>query len=322
MLATAGPLPEGAQWAYEVKWDGVRVLADVGRSAERSDADVRLWSRAGNDVTAGYPELAGLAGEVEDALLDGEVVALDGSGRPSFGLLQERMHVRDPARVAGLVGEVPVTYLVFDVLRAYGVDLTGQPWSQRRGVLERMQLAGPSWATPDAFDDGAATLAASRATGLEGVVAKRRTSRYLPGLRSPDWVKVAHRSTQECLVGGWRPGEGHRAALGALLVGVLDKAGTLRYAGRVGSGLTERSLADLVRRLPRLVRAAPPFADPVPALDAAGARWVAPRLVVDVEHLGWTRAGRLRAPVYKGLRPDKLPAEAVREAVIGGNEGG
>lgn len=309
MLAVAGALPEDAQrWAYEVKWDGVRALADVHGGA------VRLTSRAGNDVTGGYPELAELGVQVDDALLDGEVVALDpATGRPSFGLLQERMHVRDARRAAQLAADVPVTYLAFDVLRLYGVDLTARPWQDRRGVLERIGLDGPAWATPPAFDDGAATLEASRALGLEGVVAKQRASPYRPGTRSPDWVKVVHRETQECVVGGWRAGEGGRAAtLGALLVGVHDAAGALRFAGRVGSGLTDRGLTELRGRLAVLERPTSPFADPVPALDARGTTWVAPELVVDVEHLGWTRADRLRAPVFRGLRSDRSPEEARR----------
>lgn len=307
MLATPGPPPTGPGWAYELKWDGVRALLDL------SGGRLRVFSRLGNEVTAAYPELAGLGGQLEDALLDGEVVVLDGSGRPSFAVLQRRMHVRDAAQAARLAAQLPVTALVFDVLRLYGVDLTDRPYSERRATLERLALSGPHWTVPPAFDDGPATLQASAEQGLEGVVAKRLDSPYRPGTRSRAWVKVKRVRSQEFVVGGYERGEGARAAtLGSLLLGVYaDAAGKpLRYVGRVGSGLTGRALTELVGRLAPLRRASSPFDGPT---ETGTAWWVEPRLVVQVRFSEWTPDGRLRHPVYEGLRTDKNPVEVVRE---------
>src|SRR5215475_1095031 len=166
MLASAGPLPTGPGWAYELKWDGVRALVDV------SPAGMRIVSRRGNEVTPAYPELAGLAQVAPDVLLDGEVVAFR-EGRPSFAALQTRMHVRSTAAARRLAAQTPVMYLAFDVLRLYGVDLTARPYTERRATLERLGVDGPQWTVPPSFDDGPATLAAAEQHGLEGVVAKR-----------------------------------------------------------------------------------------------------------------------------------------------------
>lgn len=304
MLATATPdegrVPVGRQWAYEVKWDGVRALA------EAADGRLRLWSRTGRDVTATFPELGVLAG-LPDALLDGEVVALDRRGVPSFPVLAERLGVTQRARAEALSRRVPVTYVVFDVLRLYGVDLTGRPFSERRATLERLDLPdGPMQLSP-VWDDAAALLAATREQGLEGVVAKRRDSVYTPGRRSPHWVKAAHRPERTVLVGGWRPQVGTTDRVGALLVGAPDAAGDLRYLGRVGSGIGATAQADLRERLRPLAAQASPFADAVPAPDARGASWVAPRLAVSVRHLGWTSGTRLRQPAYRGVRTDAGP---------------
>lgn len=301
MLATPSPepgrLPTGADWVFEVKWDGIRVLADA------SDGDLRLLSRTGRPVTAAFPELACLA-ELPDVLLDGEVVALDDTGRPSFPALQERIHVRDPARARRLARTRPVSYVVFDVLRLYGVDLTGRPLAERRATLERLPLPdGPVQLSP-LYEDGPALLAATREQGLEGVVAKRRTSVYEPGRRSPHWVKVPHRSSRTVVVGGWRPQTDTTRTVGALLVGAPDADGALRYLGRVGSGIGRTAQRHLAERLAPLTRGDSPFADPVPPVDAAGATWCEPVLAVEVVHLGWTTAGRLRQPAYLGVRTD------------------
>lgn len=309
MLATPSPepgrLPTGADWVFEVKWDGIRVLADA------SDGDLRLLSRTGRPVTAAFPELACLA-ELPDVLLDGEVVALDDAGRPSFPALQERIHVRDAARARRLARTRPVSYVVFDVLRLYGVDLTGRPLAERRATLERLPLPdGPVQLSP-LYEDGPALLAATREQGLEGVVAKRRTSVYEPGRRSPHWVKVPHRPTRTVVVGGWRPQTDTTRTVGALLVGAPDAGGALRYLGRVGSGIGRTAQRDLAERLSPLTRADCPFADPVPRVDAAGATWCEPVLAVEVVHLGWTTAGRLRQPAYLGVRTD-AEADPVEE---------
>jgi len=176
MLATAGALPTGPEWAYELKWDGVRVLAD------RTPGRFTLSSRSERDVTDTYPELADVAAGCADVLLDGEVVALAG-GRPSFAALAPRMHIGSAAAARRAAATTPVTYLVFDVLRLYGVDLTGRPYTERRATLERLQADpnnGRSWTVPPSFDDGPATVLAGQQQGLEGVVAKRRGSRYRP----------------------------------------------------------------------------------------------------------------------------------------------
>jgi bifunctional non-homologous end joining protein LigD len=312
MLATptpvAGQLPRGSEWAFEVKWDGIRALADA------RDGRLALVTRGGGDVTDAFPELAGLAG-LPDVLLDGEVVAMDASGRPSFGVLAERIHVHSRARAAELARRVPATYVVFDVLRLYGVDLTSRPYAERRATLERLELPpGPVQLSP-VYDDGDALLAATLEQGLEGVVAKRRSSPYTPGRRSPDWVKAAHWASRTCLVGGWRPEVDSTRRIGALLVGAPDAAGALHYLGRVGSGIGPTAQRDLTGRLtPHTVRRSP-FAGPVPAADAAGATWCAPRLAVEVRHLGWTPGGRLRQPSYRGVRTD-APADLLPDHLL------
>jgi bifunctional non-homologous end joining protein LigD len=311
MLATptpvAGQLPRGPEWAFEVKWDGIRALADA------RDGRLRLLTRGGRDVAGAFPELAGLAG-LSDVLLDGEVVALDATGRPSFGVLAERIHVRSRARAAELARTVPATYVVFDVLRLYGVDLTSRPFTERRATVERLELPGRVQLSP-LYDDGDALLAATREQGLEGVVAKRRTSTYTPGRRSPDWVKAPHWSSRTCLVGAWRPQVGSTRQIGALLVGAPDAAGALHYLGRVGSGIGPAAQADLARRLAPHTAPSSPFADPVPAADAAGATWCTPRLAVEVSHLGWTPGGRLRQPSYRGVRTD-APADLLPDHLL------
>jgi len=288
----------------------VRAVAYVDRGT------VRLLTRNDRDVTATYPELRGLGealGEVR-AVLDGEIVAFDGSGRPSFGELQQRMHVQRPS--AALRARVPVSYLAFDLLHVSGRSLLDAPYDERRAALETLGLDGPHWATPPAFEgDGAAAVDVSRAQGLEGVLAKRRDSRYEPGRRSRSWVKVKHLRTREVVVGGWRPGEGRRSGgIGSLLLGVPDDSGRLVYAGHVGTGFTDRVLDELWAALRPLSRKTSPFADELPRAHARDAQWVTPKLVGEVVFTEWTRDGRLRHPVWRGLRPDKSPAEVVRES--------
>jgi bifunctional non-homologous end joining protein LigD len=296
MLATPGPLPTGPDWCYEVKWDGMRLLAD------RSERGLRLASRTDRDMTRHFPELAGLTELAPDVLLDGEAVTLVG-GVPSFAALADRFH-RVPTEAE--VATRPVVYLVFDVLRLYGVPLTERPLSERRATLERLELdAVPNLRLSPAYDDGEALLTATKAQGLEGVVAKRRTAPYLPGRRSPAWVKVAHRRTQDCLVGGWRPERTHPSRIGGLLLGVADPAGGgLRFAGRVGSGVAGEAMQ---RALREALVAAPqsPFVSPLPREDAAEAHWCEPTLLVEVSHSGWTDGYRLRHPVLARLRRDR-----------------
>ena len=304
MLAVAGALPpDGAAWSYEVKWDGVRALVAV------QGGRVTLTSRNRNDVTASYPELQELAAGVP-VLLDGEVVAFDDRGRSDFGRLQTRMHVGRPAEA--LVRATPVQLLLFDVLHAGGRSLLDESHAVRRELLESLDLEGAHWSVPPAFDDGVDLLAVTQEQGLEGVVAKRRDSRYLPGRRSEAWVKVKHVRRTSAVVAGWKPGEGGRAGrIGSLLLGVPGPDG-LEYAGHVGTGFSAATLALLAERLGPLRRDTSPFATPVPRQYAKDAVWVEPLLVVEVDYTEWTKDGRLRHPSYKGLRDDYDPKDVRR----------
>ncbi len=298
MLARLGDLPrDETGWAFEVKWDGVRALAhyEPGR--------LTLQSRNLNDITERYPEVRGLreALGAHSAVLDGEIVAFDEDGRPSFERLQQRMHVASEARVRRLASSVPVIYVIFDLLHLDGEDLTGLPYEKRRERLEALGLSGPAWQTP-AFHrgDGRALLDATGERGLEGVVAKRLDSTYEPGRRSAGWIKVKNVQTEDFVIGGWMPGEGRRRErIGALLVGQREPDGALRYCGRVGTGFTESVLDDILARLGPLRREDSPFErGSVPK----GARFAEPRLRAEVEFRERTKAGILRAPSFKGLR--------------------
>lgn len=318
MLATPGVLPAPAvedRYGFEMKWDGVRALVVVGASGP-----ARLYSRTARDMGVAYPELDGLADAVRAAagdgetVLDGEIVAFDPAGRVSFSALQPRMHVSNAAAARRLAGENPCVWLGFDVLQAGGVDRTGLPYVERRDVLESLALAGPRWQVPPFFaGSGADALELSRAQRLEGVVAKLLTSRYEAGRRSPAWIKVKHVATQAVIVGGWRLGRGGLAGgLGSLLVGLPGDDG-LVYAGRVGTGLTQAARAELLALLESIGSTVNPFGSTVPRADSADARWVEPVLVGEVAFTEWTRDGRLRAPVWRGLRSDVDPATIVRE---------
>ena len=314
MKATAGALPEGDGWVYEVKWDGMRAVVFVEGDA------VRVQSANERDVTASWPELEGLgrALPAQSAILDGELVATDQDGLPSFGRLQQRMHVANAAEARRRAGEVPVTYVVFDLLHLDGHDLTALPLADRRRLLEQMLEPSVSWRCSPVHDDGATLLAVAQERGLEGVVAKRADSPYEPGKRTRSWLKVKVRRRQEMVVGGWLAGEGGRAGrIGALLVGYHDRAGDggpLRFAGRVGTGFTEAELARLAGILEPLTVDECPF-DPPPARAdiAKGATWVRPELVAELAFAEWTGDGRLRHPSYLGLRYDKAAADVTRD---------
>ncbi len=313
MMATlADALPaDDDRWAYEMKWDGVRAVVHVDGGRPTA------WSRNDIDITESYPELRAMAESMgaTQAVLDGELVALDPSGRPSFELLQRRMHVTGGARVRRLAASVPVTYLVFDVLHLDGRSTLSMPYRERRALLEDLDLTGPSWQTPPAwFGGGPAVLAAAREQHLEGVVAKRAESTYQPGARSGSWLKIKNLRTQEVLIAGWRPGRGRRAdTIGSLLLAIPTADG-LRYAGRVGTGFTTADLSDLQRRLEPLATDRSPVGDDVPRADARDAHWVRPDLVGEVRYTEWTHDGRLRHPAWRGLRPDKDADQVVRES--------
>jgi bifunctional non-homologous end joining protein LigD len=311
MLATLGPLPpprDDDRYGYEIKWDGVRAITSV-------DGDrLHIETRTGKDATKRYPELREIGRPLGATafILDGEVVAFDERGRPSFETLQRRMHVESETVLRGLTREIPITYMIFDVLWLDGYSTLTLPYARRRELLEGLQLSGPSWQTPAYHaGDGAALLEASRGQGLEGVVAKRLDSLYEPGRRSRSWIKVKNHLGQELVIGGWLPGEGNRAGrLGALLVGYYEPDGRLHYAGRVGTGFNDKELDRLAALLELRTRATCPF-DPPPKLK--NAHYVEPVLVAQVEFTEWTNAGIVRHPSYKGLRDDKDARAVVRE---------
>jgi bifunctional non-homologous end joining protein LigD len=312
MLATAGSMPSGPKWAFEVKWDGVRALTFVRRG------NIRILGRNGREVTARYPELDALSDALGDrsAVLDGEIIACDDDGLPSFQRLQERMHVDDPATVATLRARVPVVYMVFDLVTLDDEPLTALSYLERRERLASLHLDGPYWKTsPYAVGDSTTISAFTIEHGIEGVVAKRTDSRYELGRRSPSWRKIKNTRRQEFVVGGWTPGERGRAGdIGALVLGVYeaDAGGTprLRCCGKVGSGFTQDTLAQLRTQLAPLARTTSPFElGDVPRR----ARFVEPTLVAEVRFAQWTEAQVVRAAVFLGLRTDKDPAAVVRE---------
>jgi bifunctional non-homologous end joining protein LigD len=302
MLATKGDhVPTGPEWMHEVKWDGVRILLDV------KDGVARAYSRNGNVVTAAWPELTQVPDAIDDLLLDGEMIALNEHGKPDFRVLQHRMHVRNQAEVAKLVTKIPATYMVFDVLRLDGRDLTGLPVSERRKILESLDLSGSSWQVPAAYDDGQMLFQATREQGLEGIVSKRRSSRYVMDRRTKDWLKFPHRHRGSFVVGGWRPQVDTTDRLAALLVGQPTPEG-LMYRGRVGSGITGATARMLQDMLEPLTTDASPFADEVPKVDALGTRWVKPVVVVDIDTHG-LGYDRLRQPSFRGARNDLTPED-------------
>jgi bifunctional non-homologous end joining protein LigD len=323
MLAKPGHIPESdsGEWAYEIKWDGVRALgyADHGRWC--------MLSRRLEDVSARYPELAQIADALADhaAIVDGEVVALDPEGRPRFQLLQSRMGLTSPTAIKARVAQTPVDYVIFDLLHLDGRCVRDLPYVRRRELLGELGLDGPRWRTPRyRHDGGASLLEAARRQGLEGIVAKRTGSPYRPGRRSGEWIKERVWRTQEFVVGGYLPGEGRRAnRVGSLLVGYYDQraselgageAQTLHFAGGVGSGLTEDLIDFLTRELGKRERSDSPFDVGAPSGPKARfAVWCEPELVCEVNWTEWTNEGTLRQPAFKALRDDKDPREVVRE---------
>jgi bifunctional non-homologous end joining protein LigD len=313
MLARLSTLPrDDGKWAVEVKWDGIRALAYCrpGR--------VQLQTRNLNDVTVQYPEVRRISRALgaHDAVLDGEIVAFDENGKPSFERMQQRIHNTDENVIRRRMKTHPVVYVIFDLLYLDGEDLTCEPYTRRRELLEGLELSGDAWQTPG-YSVGQAKelLKASKEQGLEGVMLKRTDSIYCPGKRTGTWLKVKNVSRQELVIGGWTPGEGRRKEhLGALLVGYFERDGgkpVLRYAGKVGTGFKAADLTAIAARLAPLARKTSPFAaGPKPP---KGAQFVEPRLVAEIEFREMTKEGILRHSAYKGMREDKAADEVVLE---------
>lgn len=289
----------GVPWEYEVKWDGYRAIAFCGDR-------FRLQGRRMNEVTPDFPELGELGKDAvaRGHVLDGELIVFNEDGVPDFQLMQARRE-----------RQLQAHFMIFDLLWARGEDLRNLPYQARRAALEELRLEGSHWSVPERLDGSLGeVLAATDALGLEGVVAKDPESPYVSGRRSGYWVKVKHLRRQEFVVGGWLPGKGHRSGtLGALLLGYQDP-GTreLRFAGRCGTGMDDERLRWLRRELEPGEKEAP-FAAADLAEIPRDAVWAEPRIVVEVRFTQWTRDGRLRNPVFIGVRPDKAAAEVFRE---------
>ncbi|HEY8811171.1 MAG TPA: non-homologous end-joining DNA ligase [Candidatus Dormibacteraeota bacterium] len=305
----AGSIPRDEQsYGFEFKWDGIRAIAFC------SGGRVRLQSRSLEDITFRYPELREMGAAIgsHELVLDGEVIAVEKNGRPSFELLQGRIGLMAEADIRRRMKEIPVGYVIFDLLYLDGHSTVPLPYLERRRLLESLRLKGRYWQTPPStVADGAATLAASQELGLEGVLAKRLDSTYQPGKRSDAWLKIKNHQGQELVIGGWLPGAGAREGrIGALLVGFYEGP-QLVYAGKVGTGFTEKMLERLHSLLKPLRRDSSPFDAGMP--PPKGAIFAEPRLVGEFEFTEWTRSGHLRHPAFKGLREDKDPKTVVRE---------
>jgi bifunctional non-homologous end joining protein LigD len=315
MKAISGELPDDDGWAFEVKWDGMRVVVAVGGDA------VSAWSARGAVVTQRFPELQELAGAIDGhtAVLDCEVVVLDAAGRSSFSRMQGRMHLDNPAKVELIRRDTPVHAVVFDLLHLDGHDLFDVPYTDRRQLLVDLVEPTAHVLVPEhSVGNGPALFAAAAANGLEGLMAKRLDSLYQPGKRSPAWRKCKVRLQQEVVVGGWASGEGRRAnTVGSLLVGVHDPDAPgrpLRYAGGVGTGFSDADLAAWAARFEELATDECPFDPRPPRLPGGRAmHWARPELVIEVQFGEWTPDDRMRHPAYLGLRDDKDPADVVRE---------
>ena len=314
MLATltdAAHFGDESGWAFEMKWDGVRAVAYLAAGR------VKLLSRKGRDDTKAYFDVADELPKinVKTAILDGEVVVTDAAGRPNFGLLQHRINLTKPADIERTAKTYPAQLMLFDILELNGQSLIKKTYEERREILENLipPEPGSRIQAPPIFEgDLRAALETADQLRLEGVVAKRRNSIYQPGRRTHTWLKIKLHRAQEVVIGGWREGQGRRGGgVGSLLMGLPTEAG-LHYVGRVGSGFNDRQLDDIQAKLEKLMRKTSPFID-VPREDARDAHWVTPSLVGEVTYGELTEPGRLRHPVWRGLRPDKSPDEVVWE---------
>jgi len=315
MLATATRAPfDDPSWSYEIKLDGFRTLALV------QGGKVKLLSRRGQDATRQFAELNQLAMlcRSETAVLDGEVVALDEEGRPSFGRLQERTGWKGGSSGAEPHGSIPIVYYVFDILYDNGLNLTDVPLADRRGLLRSRLLDGPSVRVMDSFggEDGSLLFQLVQQQGQEGVIAKRLDSRYQPGKRSKDWLKVKAIRDQSCAVVGYTAPQGGRKHFGSLALAVVDE-GQLVYAGQVGSGFDEKTLRGVLELLSARRQDAPPAGLRNHAAAPRGMVWVEPELVAQVKYTEWTREGLLRQATFLGLRTDQAIEDCRREELPG-----
>ncbi len=305
-LGSVGDLDDESDWAFEMKWDGIRAISVV------DGEDIALFTRKGNDVTVAYPEVveALAALELRDAILDGEIVALNDAGAPDFGLLQQRMGLTKPAEVEAAAERVEATYMVFDLLADHGQGMRNEHYVDRRAALLALDVDdGHTILVPPAYEGTLAkAIASSKKLGLEGVIAKRRASRYVGEKRSSSWVKIKHQRMQEAVIGGWKGGTGSRAGtIGSLLLGIPGDGG-LQYVGKVGTGFTQRALDDLMKTLTPLERKTSPFVD-APKEVERDAHWVTPKIVGEVAFGEWTHGGNMRHPSWRGVRTDKAPAD-------------
>lgn len=321
MLAKSGHLPnDQGSYSFEIKWDGIRAMLYLEKNTSC------LMSRNLRDITCQYPELADLAASItskhDELILDGEIVAFDPAGLPSFSRLQHRMGLKDEKVISEIMQQVPAHYMIFDILSLDYSLLLDRPYTERRALLESLALEGTNWQTPGyKTNDGQTILAASRSLGLEGIIAKRLDSLYQAGKRTGAWIKIKNQRRQELVIGGWVPGQGARQGqIGALLVGCYNlsleaaQAGKvpqqLKYAGKVGTGFTQRTLAELADLLAPLSIEDSPFTH-IPAIKRA--HFVKPVLVGEFEFTEWTPNHTLRHPSFKGLRYDKDPHQVIRE---------
>lgn len=315
MLASPGTLPQNDNdYAYEIKWDGIRTICYIKHGR------MLLSSRNLRNITGQYPELSALTEVINnDIIIDGEIVALSQDGRPSFELLQSRINLSSPQIIARRMKQIPVTYVIFDLLQLGKQQLLNKPFLSRRHALAELNLSGPFWQTSNYhIGNGISFQSVSRQLGLEGIVAKRLTSLYLPGKRTSDWLKIKNYKRQELIICGWVSGQGTRAGkIGALLVGYYDtpKNGRqlsqkLIYAGKVGTGFTANELNKLIKLLAPLKRSQSPFDTYIPIKNAV---FVEPKLVAEFEFTEWTSTNTLRHPSYKGLRTDKAANLVTRE---------
>ncbi|HEY4558677.1 MAG TPA: non-homologous end-joining DNA ligase, partial [Enteractinococcus sp.] len=315
MLATIGEIDavrrHADEWAYEMKWDGVRTIATVQAATDDDPGAVTLISRNDLDITDTYPELVELAQCVSsDCVVDGEIVAFGKGGNPEFSQLQRRMKLTKPSDIEEQQSKTPVYLMVFDVLNVDGESLLRTPYAERRKRLFEVVSEGEHIYVPEAFDGSLDdAMSSSQKLKLEGVMAKKKDSVYMAGKRTRTWLKLKHSMTRDVLIVGWREGNGGRqGTFGSLLVAANSDEG-LVYLGRVGTGFDDEQLQSLREEMDELSRKTPPVK--VPVDQRRDAHWVTPRLVAEVEYGGMTRAGRLRHPVWRGLRPDIDPDEVI-----------